>query len=80
MSLEDEKFRTLTEATKKKPRRLATMRVYREMDQAVGEFVKTDLAKRLGFMYKADVYTAAVRELLWKYGLYENPGDKEAQA
>jgi len=43
------------------------------MAEAVVEFVKTDLARRLGFLYKVDVITVATRELLEKYSFYSRP-------
>jgi hypothetical protein len=41
------------------------------MVEAVRNFLKTEKAKALGFDSVADVTTAAVRELLEKYGYYE---------
>ena len=53
-----------------KPSKHATVRIPKEMAEAVGDFIKTDLAKRMGYLYKVDVVTAATRELLMKYGFY----------
>jgi hypothetical protein len=38
------------------------------MVTAMGEFLKTDEAKKRGFLHVTDIATAAVRELLDKYG------------
>ena len=67
----EEKFRKLQEAQKGRTPKTVSVRVYRAMDQAVREYLETDEAKRRGFMYRIDVYVTAVRELLWKYGVYE---------
>lgn len=48
------------------------------MADAVEDFLKTDEAKKMGFDSKADVVTAAVRELLVKYGFYKMPAKKES--
>jgi len=45
------------------------------MADAVEEFLKTERAKQMGFIYKVDVVTAAVRDLLEKYGFYEETGE-----
>lgn len=56
-----------------KPSKHATIRIPKPMAEAVEEFLKTDYAKRMGFLYKVDVITAATRELLEKYGFYKQP-------
>ena len=56
---------------KDRPSKHATIRIPKPMAQAVEEFLKTDLAKAMGYMYKVDVITAATRELLEKYGFYK---------
>jgi len=52
-----------------KPKRSDTVRIPAEMLRAIEEFLKTDMAKSRGFRYKSDVVTAAVRDLLDKYGV-----------
>jgi len=64
------------EYPKDKPSKHATIRIPKPMADAVGEFIKTDLAKRMGYLYKVDVITAATRELLEKYGFYKSPEEK----
>ena len=64
---------------KGKPSKHATVRIPKPMGDAVEEFLKTDLAKRMGYLYKVDVITAATRELLLKYGFYKQP-EKETKA
>ena len=58
-----------------KPPKHATIRIPRPMADAVEDFLKTERAKQMGFIYKVDVVTAAVRELLEKYGFYEETGE-----
>lgn len=58
---------------KNKPSKHRTMRIPKEMAEAVEEFLKTDYAKKMGYLYKVDVITAATRELLEKYGFYKQP-------
>ena len=62
-----------------KPSKHATIRIPKPMSEAVDEFLKTDYAKRMGYLYKVDVITAATRELLEKYGFYKQP-EEETQA
>jgi len=64
------------EYPKDKPSKHATIRIPKAMAEAVEEFLKTDLAKRMGFLYKVDVITAATRELLSKYGFYTVPEEE----
>lgn len=49
-----------------------TVRISRSMVDAIDEFLQTDSAKKMAFNSKADVVTAAVRELLIRYGCYPN--------
>ena len=62
-----------------KPSKHATIRIPKPMSEAVEEFLKTDNAKRMGYLYKVDVITAATRELLEKYGFYKQL-EEETQA
>lgn len=48
-----------------------TVRIPRKMVDIVEDFLKTDIAKELGLDSKSDVVTAAIRELLIKYGYLE---------
>ena len=52
-----------------------TVRIPAAMADAVKNFLDTDRAKSMGFRYKIDVITAAVRDLLIKYGYYEETGE-----
>jgi len=52
------------------------VRIPRKMADAVEDFLKTEDAKKMGFDSKADVVTAAVRDLLVKYGFYKVPARK----
>lgn len=52
-----------------KKRSSNTVRIPVEMLRAIEEFLKTDVAKSRGFRFKSDVVTAAVRDLLDKYGV-----------
>jgi len=61
---------------KDKPSKHATIRIPKALAEAVEEFLKTDYAKRLGYLYKVDVITAATRELLEKYGFYALPEEE----
>lgn len=61
---------------KDKPSKHATIRIPKAMAEAVDEFLKTDHAKRMGYLYKIDVITAATRELLEKYG-FDKPTKAE---
>jgi len=47
-----------------------TVRIPRGITEAVEGFLKTDQAAKMGFDSKADVVTAAVRELLMEYNYY----------
>ena len=70
MTDEAAKFEALRDSQKGRTPNMINVRVYRPMDQAVREFIETDMAQRRGFMYRMDVYVTAVRELLWKYGFF----------
>ena len=48
-----------------------TLRIPRRMAEVIEEFLRTNKAKRLGLDSKSDVATAAVREFLQKYGMYD---------
>ena len=58
-------------------RRHMTVRIPRGMIEAVEEFLKTEQALKMGFDSKADVVTAAVRNLLSEYSCYKIPQKKE---
>lgn len=58
-------------------KRHMTVRIPRGMAEAIGDFIKTEQAARMGYDSKADVVTAALRQLLMDYGLYNIP-TKEA--
>ena len=66
------------EYPKDRPSKHATIRIPKAMAEAVEDFLKTDVAKRMGYLYKVDVITAATRELLEKYGFYTLPQAKIA--
>ena len=68
------------EYPKDKPSKHATIRIPKPMAEAVEDFLKTDYAKRMGFLYKVDVVTAATRELLEKYGFYKQPEEETKAA
>ncbi len=53
-----------------KPSKYATIRIPKMLADAVEEFLKTDAAKKRGYLYKIDVITAATKELLEKYGFF----------
>ena len=52
-------------------KRHMTVRIPRKMAETVEDFLKTELAAKMGFISKADVVTTAVRNLLTTYGYYE---------
>jgi len=52
-----------------RPKSSDTVRIPSEMLKAIEEFLKTDIARSRGFRFKSDVVTAAVRDLLDKYGV-----------
>ena len=51
-----------------KTRSSETVRIPAEMLKAIDDFLETEFAKSRGFRFKSDVVTAAVRDLLDKYG------------
>jgi len=51
-----------------KPSKHATVRLPKDMVNAIEEFLKTDQAKKMGFLYITDVVTDAARQLLKSYG------------
>ena len=65
---------TLTEIGLKRHR---TVRIPRGVVEAVEEFLRTEQAAKMGFDSKADVVTAAVRNLLSEYGYYGIPEKKD---
>ena len=56
---------------KNKDSKHATVRLPREMRNAIEEFLKTETAKKMGFLHITDFVTAAVRDLLREYGVYK---------
>ncbi|MEM2901869.1 MAG: hypothetical protein QXO32_03950 [Candidatus Bathyarchaeia archaeon] len=58
-------------------KRHATVRIPRGMVEAVEGFLKTEQAAKMGFDSKADVVTAAIRNLLIEYGFYKIYRKKE---
>ena len=64
------------EYPKDRPSKHATIRVPKAMAESMNEFLKTDLAKKMGYLYKVDLATAAIRELLLKYGFYNLPEEE----
>ena len=63
------------EYPKEKKAKSETVRIPAAMAEAVERFLETDRAKRMGYRYKIDVITAAVRDLLIKYGYYEETAE-----
>jgi len=53
-------------------KRHLTVRIPRGMGGAVEGFLKTEEAASMGYDSKADVVTAAIRQLLSGYGYYKN--------
>jgi hypothetical protein len=54
--------------SEKKLDRHITVRIPRSVASAVNDFLETNEAARMGFDSKADVVTAAIRNLLTEYG------------
>lgn len=52
-----------------------TVRIPTPMHEAIEVFLKTPKAKQMGYRHKIDVVTAAVRDLLEKYGFYEETAE-----
>jgi len=48
------------------PRPMTSVRIYKVQSEAIEEFLKTDVAKRMGYIYKVDVVTDALRKFLEK--------------
>jgi hypothetical protein len=67
----DQRYREIT------LKRHMTVRIPRGIVEAVDGFLKTEQATRMGFDSKADVVTAAIRNLLSEYGYYKIPPKKE---
>jgi len=55
---------------KDKPSRHATVRIPKEMVDTIEEFLKTDQARKMGFLHITDIATEAVREFLNDLGYY----------
>ena len=53
-----------------KPSKHATVRLPKDMVNAIEEFLKTDQAKKMGFLHITDVVTDAARQVLKSYGYY----------
>lgn len=53
-----------------------TVRIPRGISESVEDFLKTDQAAKMGFDSKADVVTAAIRNLLTEYGYYQKTKKK----
>jgi len=58
--------------------RHTTVRIPRGIIEAIEDFLRTEQAAKMGFDSKADVVTAAVRNLLSKHGYYKI-SQKEAE-
>ena len=57
-------------------RRHMTVRIPIGVVEAIEDFLRTEQALKMGFDSKADVVTAAIRNLLAEYGYYEIPQKK----
>jgi len=65
---------------KKRSDRHITVRIPRSVASAVDGFLKTEEAAIMGFDSKADLVTAAIRNLLTQYGYYPvKKGEKSAE-
>lgn len=73
MQVAEQRYREVT------LKRHATVRIPRGIVEAVEDFLKTEQAARMGFDSKADVVTAAIRNLLIEYGFYQIPQKKEGE-
>ena len=58
-------------------KRHMTVRIPRGVVEAIEDFLRTEQALKMGFDSKADVVTAAIRNLLAEYGYYGIPEKKE---
>lgn len=54
-----------------------TVRIPKGLTNAIGEFLMTEEAGKLGYHSRAAVVTAAVRSLLKEYGYYDSVQKKE---
>ena len=57
----------------KRANRHLTVRIPRGICEAIEEFLTTEEAARMGFDSKADVVTAAIRDLLINFGVIRLP-------
>jgi hypothetical protein len=71
MQIQEQVFRELA------LKRHMTVRIPRGIVEAIDGFLKTEQAARMGFDSKADVATAAIRNLLSGYGYYRVPQKEE---
>jgi len=58
----------------------ATVRLPKEMKEAIEDYLKTEDARRKGYLHVTDVVTAAVRDLLEEYGVYRPLEEREEVA
>jgi hypothetical protein len=58
-------------------KRHLTVRIPRGMAGAVEGFLKTEEAASMGFDSKADVVTAAIRQMLSEYGYYKTVNNRD---
>ena len=65
MQLAEQKYREIS------LKRHMTVRIPRGIAKAIEEFLKTEQAAKMGFDSKADVVTAAIRNMLTEYGYYD---------
>ena len=61
-------------------KRHMTVRIPRGLAEALEGFLKTDRAAKMGFDSKADLVTAAVRQVLTEYGYYRIPQREEEKS
>ena len=54
-----------------------TVRIPKGLTNAIGEFLQTEEASKMGYHSRAAVVTAAVRNLLKEYGYYSSVEKKE---
>jgi len=62
----------------KRANRHLTVRIPRGVCEAIEEFLTTEEAVRMGFDSKADVVTAAVRDLLIDFGVIRLPAKAQS--
>jgi len=53
-----------------KPSKHGTVRIPKDLVNAIEEFLRTDQAKKMGFLYITDIVTEGVREFLRNLGYY----------